>query len=355
MEFRPATRAGTKALIGVYGGSGSGKTLSALLLARGLVGPSGKIGVIDTESRRGEMYVGATINGQAIGDYQVLELTAPFSPQRYIDAIVAAEKAGIEALVIDSASHSWEGIGGVLDMAGEIAEKRFSRSDYNRGKEWDGTITFGDWKEPKIEHKHMMLKLLQTGMHVIVCLRAQYKSRQIDRKDYEKFGINSRANTTVIRDDYQSPIHDEKFIYEMTIHGELRSEEPGIIRLTKCPEMLRSAFQSGQPIGIETGKRIAAWASGGGHETVQEKTTVDDLLKRAEAAAKGGLDAYQSFFGDLPKADKLRLIDGKDHERLKGEAFKNDQRADGIDPDAPSDDEPPKYEQGDPDDFPGDR
>jgi hypothetical protein len=351
MEFRPATRAGTKALIGLFGESGSGKTLSALLLARGLVGPTGKIGMIDTESRRGEMYVGETINGQAIGDYAVLQLEEPYSSERYTQAVERAERAGIDVLVIDSMSHEWEGIGGVLDKAASIAEARAARFNSN----WDGSVSFGDWKQPKIDHKHMMLKLLGTKMHIIVCLRGQYKSRQIDAKDFEKHGIQSRKKSEIIRDDYQSPIQDEKFIYEMTVHGELTKEAPGVIRLTKCPEMLRASFVKGQPIGIETGKRIAAWASGGGHDTVQEKTTVDDLLARAETAAKGGLDAYQSFFGDLPKADKLRLIDGKDHERLKGEAFKNDQRADGIDPDAPSDDEPPKYEQGDPDDFPGDR
>ena len=40
-----------------------------------------------------------------------------FSPQEYGKAITAAENYKLGALIIDSASHEWEGAGGVLDMA----------------------------------------------------------------------------------------------------------------------------------------------------------------------------------------------------------------------------------------------
>src|ERR1700678_2154995 len=112
---RTASRSDSKALIGLYGQSGSGKTMGALLLCRALVGPTGKLVMIDTESGRGSLYADVIPGG-----YEVIELDAPFSPDRYIEAIAAAEKTGADCIVIDSISHEWEGQGGISDMVGEI-------------------------------------------------------------------------------------------------------------------------------------------------------------------------------------------------------------------------------------------
>src|SRR5712664_755087 len=113
VAFRPATRSEAKPLIGLYAESGCGKTWSALLLARGFVGPEGKIGMIETEGGRGEAYVGRA----PVGDYLVRPIRQTFSPQDYGKAINDAEEAKLDALIIDSASHEWEGAGGVLAMA----------------------------------------------------------------------------------------------------------------------------------------------------------------------------------------------------------------------------------------------
>lgn len=117
--FRPATRAEAKPLIGLYSESGCGKTWSALLLARGFVGPSGKIGMIETEGGRGEAYVGRA----PVGDYLVRPIRENFSPIEYGKALTEAEGAGLGALIIDSASHEWESAGGVLAMAAENQAK----------------------------------------------------------------------------------------------------------------------------------------------------------------------------------------------------------------------------------------
>lgn len=257
MGFRKATRAGTKALIGLHGGSGSGKTYSALKMARGMVGPDGEILMIDTESRRGEMYVGQ----DGIGDYMVQQLEAPYSSDRYAAMImeaVEAAKGREAALVIDSFSHEWEGVGGVVSAAEAAAEAAAKR--YN--KPWYGDVKFGDWKKPKQDHKHMMLTILGAPVHTICCLRSQYKSHQVAKADYAKYGINSNANTTIIRDEFQSPIQDANFIYEMTVHAELRKERPGVPIMGKCPEMLRHAFPQGETISDQTGRLIADWCGG---------------------------------------------------------------------------------------------
>src|SRR5689334_2944950 len=116
LTYRKARRSEAKPLFGLHSESGAGKTMSALLLARGFVGPRGKIAMIETESGRGEVYLGE----DPIGDYDVIplrihdddgqEVENPFSPRRYGEAISLAEANGADALIIDSASHEWEGV-----------------------------------------------------------------------------------------------------------------------------------------------------------------------------------------------------------------------------------------------------
>ena len=111
-HIRPAERSQAKPLIGLYSESGCGKTWSALMLARGFVGPTGSIVMIETEAGRGEVYADLLPGG-----YDVCSMREIFSPENYGDAIQTVEQAGADALIIDSASHEWEGSGGVLAMA----------------------------------------------------------------------------------------------------------------------------------------------------------------------------------------------------------------------------------------------
>ena len=267
-----ATRQGVKPLIGLYSESGCGKTYSSLLLARGLVGPSGKLVMIDTESGRGSLYADV-ING----GYEIIDLHEPFSPGRYVEALQAAEHAGAQCVIIDSASHEWEGLGGVLDMAHAIEEK-------------SGKPGLHCWKTPKLEHNKMMLALLQSPLPVIVNLRAHFKSRQ---------GKNERTGKTeILKDEFTTPIQSEAFIYEMTVHGEIMQDHS--FRLTKCSHpALRACFPAGKPISIETGVAVAAWCN---------------------AVPVGAVDPkLLALFGELRGALAVVIGKGKDaNERLEG-------------------------------------
>lgn len=310
MEFVEATRAGTKALIGIYGESGSGKTYSALMMGRGLAGPDGLLMLIDTENRRGEMY-----SDVIPGGYKVLQLTEPYSSDRYGEAIQRAEQAAAgrpACLVIDSFSHEWEGAGGVVSAAEAIAEAAAAK--YNR--QWDGSVQFGHWKTPKQKHKHMMLKMLGSPMHIICCLRAQYASHQVEQKDYAKYGITSKARTTVIRDEFQTPIQDKKFIFEMTANIELSNQRPGVPILRKCPEMLRQAFDANPQLSVDTGERIAQWTDMGALETKADA----DLEERAQAKAYQGTEVYKEFFQKLTAAERDWLNSSGRHLDFKADA-----------------------------------
>ena len=233
--IRPAKRADSKALIGLYGQSGCGKTMSALLLARGLVGPTGKLVLIDTESGRGSLYADVIPGG-----YDVIELGAPFAPTAYVEAIEAAEKSGAECIIVDSMSHEWEGIGGVGDMAAQIEART-------------GKPGLHCWKEPKLAHQKMLLKLLQAKTHVICCLRAKRKSKQV--KD-------ERGKTAIVKDDFYSPKQDGDFIFEMQVHAEILADHR--LRVTKVSHpALAAIFKDGVIISEATGRAVAEWAKGG--------------------------------------------------------------------------------------------
>ncbi len=238
MIIKAATRQGVKPLIGLYSESGCGKTYSSLLLARGFVGPNGKIVMCDTESGRGSLYADVLPGG-----YEVLELRAPFSPARYIEAIETVEKSGAVIGIMDSGSHEWEGIAGVLDMASEREAKS--------GK------GLHCWREPKMEHAKFMLKLLQSTIPWIICLRAKYKTRQ---------GKDAKGKTEIVKDDHTTPIQADDFIFEMTVHGEIMGDHT--FRLTKCshPE-LRRCVPNNEPMKVEHGELLAKWCASAGTPT----------------------------------------------------------------------------------------
>ena len=231
--IRDAEAGERKLLLGLYGQSGAGKTYSALLLARGLAGPNGRVVMIDTESGRGSLYADVIPGG-----YQVLDLEAPFSPKRYIEAIAAVEKSDASVLIIDSASHEWEGLGGVLEMAGENEAK-------------SGKAGLHNWNRPKLEHNKFVLKLLGSRLHVIVCVRGKYKSRQVKKG----------GKTEIIKDDYVSPIQDDGFIFEMTVHAEVLPDHR--LRINKCSHPdLPKCIPDGEIVTVQTGEAVARWSQG---------------------------------------------------------------------------------------------
>jgi hypothetical protein len=274
MPFKRASRVGSHVLISLTGQSGSGKTYTALRLARGLVGPEGKIAGLDTESGRMSLY------SDVAGGFDVDELHEPFSPDRYIEKITEAQQAGYRVLIIDSVSHEWEGTGSVTEMADEGKDRQ--------GKPLDGLLK---WAKPKAKHKLFINKLLQTPMHLILCCRAKEKLRQI--KD-------DQGKNVIISDGWVT-IQEKNFIYEMTVSVLMTS--PTDWKLTKCPDDLRAAFSPGGYISEDTGRRISEWVNGA--------NPLDDHLEQLKRdgfeAADAGIESVASWWKALPR-DSQQLL-----------------------------------------------
>ncbi len=231
-SLRPAKRSEAKPLIGLYSESGSGKTWSALMLARGFVGPKGKIAMIETEAGRGEVYADVLPGG-----YHVCSMRDTFSPENYGEAIKAVEQERADALIIDSASHEWEGSGGVLAMAAE--------------NEVAGKKSLMIWQGPKLAHqRYFVLRLLATPIPlVIVCMRAKYPMKELKVDGKKEWA----------RADDLAPVQSDGILYELMIHGWIDREHR--FRGTKYTrDDLRAVLKDGEPISIATGERLAAWA-----------------------------------------------------------------------------------------------
>lgn len=280
----------------MFGKSGTGKTFSALLLARGIAGPNGKVGLIDTETGRGSLYADLIPGG-----YEVLDLFPPFSPEAYGKALEAAEAAGIDCVVIDSMSHEWNGQGGYLDMKEEAIQK----------------MTGGDWSKRdrcamaaaakcKPMHNRLIEKMLRSPMSMILCFRAKERVRM-----EKESGANGRGGRTKIEtDEHSSPIQDSDLIFEMLISAEtVRVDgKPGCMRLdasdpqTKWshPDVLALLPADGEQIGIKHGEAIARWANNPGGSPVQKPVDPTAKLKlelwnETKADHGGNKEAFEAL------------------------------------------------------------
>ena len=253
--FRTAERRKAHLRLGIAGPSGSGKTASALLVAYGLCGDWSKIGLVDTENGSGELYVGATIGSTKIGDYQVLTLTAPYEPQKYIQAIRDAEQAGLEVVIVDSLSHAWAGEGGLLDQHGKIADR--------------GGNSFTAWRQVTPLHNQLVEAMLQAGIHIIATLRS--KTEYVVQADEKGKSTPKKIGL--------APVQREGMEYEFTVFLDLDQKHVAFASKDRTNLLDGRYFTP----TVETGLTLKAWleqGTGGNVEAVKA-----DLPLAADADA----------------------------------------------------------------------
>lgn len=239
LEFTPAVRTAIPLLLGVAGGTGSGKTYSAFRLAKGISGGE-PFHVIDTENGRALHYADDF-------DFLHARLDAPYRPSRYAEAIDKAEAAGARVIVVDSASHSWTGAGGVL--------------------EWHDELEGGDarkkmlaWQKPKADHRVFENALLHTKAHVILAFRAAPKVEMRVVDGQTKVVPKERIAGGSL--DGWIPESDPRLPYELTLSFLLMADRPGFPKPIKLEERHRPLVPLDSPLSEETGAALAAWARG---------------------------------------------------------------------------------------------
>lgn len=238
MQIRKAERKKAKLRLGISAPSGAGKTFSSLNIAYGITGDWSKVGLIDTENGSGDLYA-------HLGDYSVIPIEAPFTPDKYIQAIKLYEDNGYEVIIIDSLSHAWAGEGGILDIQSAAAAASRSGNSYTA------------WREVTPKHNALVNTILQSKCHIISTMRAKTEYVQ-EKNDNGK---------TEIRKVGLAPIQRDGMEYEFTVMLDVS------ITHTASASKDRTGLFDGQYFkpGVDTGKKLLEWLETGA-EVVKAET-----------------------------------------------------------------------------------
>lgn len=224
MKLQQAQRHQVKLRLGLSGASGFGKTYSALQLAYGLTGDWTKIAIIDTENNSANLYA-------HLGNFNVLSLNEPYSPERYINAIITCENASVEVIIIDSITHEWQSKGGCLQIHEQLGGR------------------FQDWAKVSPRHQGFIDAILQSSCHVITTVRSKI-DYSLDADQNGKFKVVKHGMKMVTRSDFE---------YELTVNFELINDR----HLAKASKD-RTGLFSNKPefiINQATGKKLMQWCN----------------------------------------------------------------------------------------------
>ena len=248
IQLQKARRTQARIKIALGGPSGSGKTMSSLLLGFGLVKAEhpelndaqcwDKICILDTENGSASLYVNMGVGAYRIGEYFTIPMGPPYEATKYIDAIHAAEDAGMEVIIIDSLSHAWIGEGGALDKQGKIAARTGN--------------SYTAWRDVTPEHNRLVDTMLQSPAHIIANIRAKTDYVQ-EKNDKGKTVVRNIGMGLQMRDgvDYE---FSTVFMLDETHTANATKDRTGLF--------------DGKyfVISPETGKEIYQWLSSGAPE-----------------------------------------------------------------------------------------
>lgn len=258
--FTRAERANLNIRVALSGPTGSGKTFTALALGTRFA-ESEKTGlaVIDTERSSSDRYADRF-------SFDRLNLTL-FTPENYIGAIKAAEQAGYRALVIDSLSHSWEGVGGMLEVVDAIAAA-------NRGQ------SFQAWAKANPIYRKLLDTMLGFNGHIIATLRS---------KTEWALETNERGKN-VPRKIGTKPIMRDGIEYEFDHAFEMDTEHNLTISKTRDESLDGRLFN--KP-GVEFADALVRWAKKGRRAPAPASTPEPELegLRAATKPAEPPKDA----------------------------------------------------------------
>lgn len=287
LQLKKAQRKQVKLRLNLSAPSGAGKTYSALLMAKGIVGEWDKIAVIDTENGSASLY-------DHLGEFNVIDLQPPFSPERYIEAIDACINAGIECIIIDSSSHEWSGAGGCLEINEKLAAAKF------KGNTWSA------WSETTPRHDRFVNHVLQCNAHIITCTRSKMETVMGEDKKVKKVGMKDLQ-----RDGWE---------YELTVSLTIDRDTHMAIASKDRTEL----FEGKDPFVIteKTGELIRQWCEKGiePFTAIKAISTINacNELEVLEATYKSFPTAIQRDKGVIAAAkEKKALLTDKNTENEK--------------------------------------
>lgn len=247
LQLRKAEKKQSKIRLGLSGASGFGKTYSGLLIAKGITGDWNKIAMIDTESGSGDLY-------SDLGDYNIITLKPPYSPERYIEAIKACEDAGMECIIVDSITHEWDGEGGCLEIYNKLGGR------------------YQDWAKVTPRHDRFIQAILNCKSHVITTVRRKQDYDMV-KNDKGRLEVKKVGTKEVTR---------EGFEYELTANFEFVNDAH-LVKASKD----RTGLFADKPEFVpseQTGKEILKWCQSGAKPIEGIEINEPEVVHPIEAA-----------------------------------------------------------------------
>ena len=248
MQLQTAQRKRAKIKMAIQSPSGGGKSFSSLLIAKGLTnGDFSKVAVIDSENGSSNLYA-------HLGEYNVLPISPPYTPEKYIEAITVCENAGMEAIILDSISHAWDEL---LDFHAKLAGNSFT-----------------NWSKVTPRHKAFIDKILQCNAHVIATMRTKqdFVIQQQDNKyKVEKVGLKAIARENT---DYEFTL-----VFDIDINHFASSSKDRTGLFSNVPDF---------KISSETGKTILEWCNSG------SETNLDEVREKIQKC--DSIDGLKSLY-----------------------------------------------------------
>ncbi len=256
--------------IAIIAPSGGGKTYGGLRLATGMAeeieketGKKARILMGNTESKRGLYYANEF-------DYDIVDLDAPYNPEKFVELIEFAVEEGYDILIIDSSSHEWEGKGGCLELQQQAGG------------------TYQSWAKVTPRHQKFINAIADSPITIIATMRGkdQYEMSKDERgrASVQKLGVGAKQ-----REGFEYEFTCTFLIDQKTNTAEVQKDNTHIFD-SEGPTILTEAH----------GAKIMKWANSGEgytpvvrHEEPTPEETADELkeIKKqivARCTALGG-------------------------------------------------------------------
>src|SRR6266571_4629510 len=227
MTFHKAVKYGATLRLALAGPAGSGKTYTALTLAT-VLADGGGVALIDTEHGSASKYAD-------LFSFDTLQLET-FHPNKYIEAIHEAEAAGYAVLVIDSLSHAWSGVGGLLEVVENITKRSNSKNSFNA------------WGEATPLQNRLIDTIIRSKLHIIATMRS--------KTEYVVEVVNGRTSPRKIG---MAPVQRGDVEYEFDVYADMDIDNTLIVHKSRCPALSGAVITKPDGAVAET---LKAWLSG---------------------------------------------------------------------------------------------
>lgn len=268
MSFQKAVKHEAKLRLAIAGPSGSGKTYTSLAVATALAN-GGKIALVDTEHGSASKYAD-------LFDFDVMEMTAPFHPDRFVAAINEAGAAGYSVIILDSLTHAWSGTGGMLDIVDEIAKRMRNPN------------SFAAWKDGTPVQNRMIEAIVGAPLHLIATMRSKQEyvltSDDKGKQTPKKVGM--------------APQQRDGFEYEFDVFIDMDIDNNGIVQKTRCPDLTGRVFK--RP-GADVAGILTRWLQGAPQPKPATVTVEPPKATNGEASGQQAEQSVEPAYKRLPR------------------------------------------------------